>query len=113
MTDKNLRHFTTLIPNNHRFVCNDYVHGRISAALRIMCNPHKPIHMGTLKRYSKPNESYGYFFEVYTTEVAYKYAEKLIESWYPGVCQFDVPHDVDQCCFAEDELLKEACCLGG
>lgn len=108
----NFRWITTLIPDGHKFVDNDYVHGRISAVLKIFCSPYKPIHMGWLKRYSQPDHNFGYFFEVWTTDAAYEGAMKYLELLYPGVCQYDVPHDPDQCCFAEDEIAKDALCLG-
>lgn len=106
------RHIITLVPNDHEFVCNDYVLGRISAVLKIFCAPRGKINMGTLKRYSQPNEDYGYFFEVYTTDDAYKRASDYLEYLYPDVCFYDIPHDIDLCSFAEDEYDKGALCLG-
>lgn len=108
----NFRFITTLIPPDHKFVDNDYVHGRISAVLKIFCSPYKPIYMGTLKRYSQPNESFGYYFDVWTTDAAYDTAKKYIEQLYPNMCLYDIPHDPDQCGFAEDEIDKDALSLG-
>lgn len=110
-----MRWFITLIPNGHKFVCNPYVHGRISAVLKLICCPsdgHVPMSMGNLKRYSNPNEDYGFFFEVYTSEERYRNAKKIIEAWYPGVCEFDITPEEDYCAFAEDEHDGGACCLG-
>lgn len=96
------RWFITLIPNGHKFVCNEYVHGRVNAILRLCCSAHKIIHMGTLKRYSQPNESFGFFFEVWTTEELYEGAKRVIDKWYPGMCEFDIPYEEDFASFDED-----------
>lgn len=103
---------TTLIPNDHEFASNPYVHGRISAVLKIFCSPYEPIRMGDFMRYSTPNEEYGYFFDVWTTDAAYKNAINYIELLYPGMCKYDIPYDPDQCGFAESEIDKEPLCLG-
>lgn len=110
--ENELRFFTTLIPYNHKYIHNDYVIGRVQAVLKVVCSLHRPIHMGWLKRYSDPDHDYGYFFEVETDEKSYAEACKIIAQLYPGMCEFDLPYDDDQCCFAEDGALKEPLCLG-
>lgn len=78
-----VRKFVTVIPAGHRDVDNEYVRGRISAAMQIFCYCGEDIYMDRI-------EGGSICFNIVTREHLYKRFQECIEEWYPGMCKFDV-----------------------
>lgn len=77
------RKFVTAVPGNHKHVNNEYIIGRLTAVLQIICDPDGVITKRNL-------DDGGYTLTVKTREPLYNAAKDLIEEWYPGMCEFDV-----------------------
>lgn len=82
------RKFITRLKPTHPLVENRYVHGRISAVFRLICDPIG--HVSMYGRWYLPmKKEDGVRFEIETTEKRYAKAKEIIENWHPGLCEFD------------------------
>ena len=81
------RKFVTLIKPGNALWDTTYVYGRINAVFRLTCHIDGGIHQGRVANWCE--DAGRWFFQFHTTEEDYEKAKTIIETWYPGLCEFD------------------------
>lgn len=81
------RYFCTLIPYDHPLADNDYVAGRVSAALRLIGDTDEVICYGIPQGLGHWDTCY----VIQTSDDKYEKIKSVLENWYPGLCKFNHP----------------------
>ena len=88
MSESATRYFATIIDGDHPLSDNDYVAGRISAVFRLIGDTDEVMCYGVSRDgYDEPQ----YCYVIRTTNDKYASIKKIINSWYPCLCEFDYP----------------------
>lgn len=85
--------FRTLIKKDHKFSDNDYVKGRITGIEYIVC------FNGDIERaqdlgFAHVHFEDGILLKTICTKRQYEKFSKLVETMYPGLCEFDYKGEV-------------------
>ena len=79
--------YITLIKPYNKLWDTPYVYGKINAVFRLTCKGEGGIHQGKVANCYE--EAGRQFFQLDTTEEDYRKAARIIEDWYPGLCEFN------------------------